>query len=59
VLIIRFASHMITENVQVFWAELQRGEFITDAAVAAGTYRKQGSRWGSPMAVSVLVVGAT
>ena len=36
---------MITENVQVFWAELQRGEFITDAAVAAGTYRKQGSRW--------------
>lgn len=44
-LIIRFASHMITESVQVFWAELQRGEFITDAAVAAGTYRKQGSRW--------------
>ena len=36
---------MITENVQVFWAELQRGEFISDAAVAAGTYRKQGTRW--------------
>ena len=33
-LIIRFANHMITENVQVFWAELQRGEFISDAAVA-------------------------
>ena len=44
-LIIRFASYMITENVQVFWAEMQRGEFITDAAMAAGTYRKQGSRW--------------
>jgi transposase, IS30 family len=44
-LIIRFANHMITENVQVFWAELQRGEFITDAAMAAGTYRKQGTRW--------------
>ena len=44
-LIIRFANRMITENVQVFWAELQRGEFITDAAVAAGTYRKQGTRW--------------
>jgi IS30 family transposase len=29
----------------VFWAELQRGEFITDAAEAAGTYRKQGTRW--------------
>ncbi len=36
---------MITENVQVFWAELQRGEFISDAAVTAGTYRKQGTRW--------------
>jgi len=36
---------MITDNVQVFWAELQRGEFIGDAAVAAGTYRKQGTRW--------------
>jgi len=36
---------MIGENVQVFWAALQRGEFITDAAEAAGTYRKQGSRW--------------
>jgi len=45
VLIIRFANHMITENVQVFWTELQRGEFISDAAVAAGTYRKQGTRW--------------
>ena len=44
-LIIRFANHMITENVQVFWAELQRGEFISDAAVAAGTFRKQGTRW--------------
>ncbi len=31
--------------MQVFWAELQRGEFISDAAVAAGTYRKQGTRW--------------
>src|SRR5687768_5169269 len=36
---------MITENVQVFWAELLRGEFISDAAVASGTYRKQGTRW--------------
>jgi len=45
VLITRFANHMVTENVQVFWSELQRGEFISDAAVAAGTYRKQGTRW--------------
>ncbi len=40
-----FASHMVSEKVQVFWAALQRGEFITDAAAAAGTYRKQGARW--------------
>ena len=31
-LIIRFANHTITENVQIFWSELQRGEFISDAA---------------------------
>ena len=36
---------MVVEDVQVFWAALQRGEFITDAAAAAGTYRKQGTRW--------------
>jgi IS30 family transposase len=41
----RFFRHMISENVQVFWAALQRGEFITDAAEAVGTYRKQGTRW--------------
>jgi IS30 family transposase len=41
----RFANHMISENLQVFWAALQRGAFITDAAVEAGTYRKQGTRW--------------
>jgi IS30 family transposase len=29
----------------VFWAALQRGEFIADAAAEAGTYLKQGSRW--------------
>jgi len=42
---VKFRNHMISENVQVFWAALQRGEFITDAAEAAGTYRKQGMRW--------------
>jgi IS30 family transposase len=41
----RFGNHMISENVQAFWAARQRGEFITDAAEAAGTYRKQGTRW--------------
>ena len=45
VLIIRFATHMISENVQVFWSEMQRGEFITDAAAAAGTHRHRGLAW--------------
>ena len=41
----RFINAHVPEVVQPFWAALQRGEFITDAAVAAGTYRKQGTRW--------------
>ncbi len=41
----RFVNAQVPEVVQPFWAALQRGEFITDAAAAAGTYRKQGSRW--------------
>jgi len=45
VLMARFFNHMVSENVQVFWGALRRGEFITDAAEAAGTYRKQGTRW--------------
>src|SRR6478672_9610107 len=45
VFVVRFLNHMVGEDVQVFWAALQRGEFITDAAAAAGTYRKQGTRW--------------
>ncbi len=36
---------MVSENVQVFWSELQRGEFITDAASAAGTHRHRGLAW--------------
>jgi hypothetical protein len=35
----------VRDVVQPFWAALQRGEFIADAAVAAGTHRKQGTRW--------------
>jgi transposase, IS30 family len=41
----RFVNAQVAEVVQPFWAALQRGEFIADAAVAVGTYRKQGSRW--------------
>ena len=31
---------MVPEVYQLFWAAMARGEFITDAAVEAGTYRK-------------------
>jgi IS30 family transposase len=41
----RFVNAQVPEVVQPFWAALQRGEFIIDAAAAVGTYRKQGSRW--------------
>src|SRR5918998_267280 len=40
-----FVNAQVPEVVQPFWAALQRGEFIADAAVAVGTYRKQGTRW--------------
>jgi DNA-binding NarL/FixJ family response regulator len=41
----QFTNRMDTETFQVFWAALQRGEFISGAAEQVGTYRKQGSRW--------------
>jgi len=40
-----FTDRMLAEMVQPFWAALQRGEFITDAAAEVGTYRKKGTRW--------------
>ena len=41
----RFCYRMVPEVYQVFWAGMAAGEFINDAAIAAGSYRKQGSRW--------------
>ena len=42
----RFVNAQVPEVVQPFWAALQAGAFIADAAAAAvGTYRKQGTRW--------------
>ena len=41
----RFCHRMVPEVYQVFWAGMAAGEHINDAAVAAGSYRKQGSRW--------------
>ena len=41
----RFSYRMVPEVYQVFWAGMAAGEFINDAAIAGGSYRKQGSRW--------------
>ena len=41
----RFSDRMVPEVVQVFWAAMARGEFVTVAAVEAGTYREKGNRW--------------
>ena len=38
----QFSDRMVTEVVQVFWAAMARGEFITDAAAEVGTYRVKG-----------------
>ncbi len=40
-----FTDRMVLERVQPFWAVLQRGELITDAAAEVGSYRKKGTRW--------------
>lgn len=45
VLEVRFGSYMVAEMHQKFWEAMARGEFITDAAQGAGSYRKQGARW--------------
>jgi IS30 family transposase len=42
---VRFSDRMVSEVVQTFWAAMARGEFITDAAAEAGTYRKKAARW--------------
>jgi hypothetical protein len=44
----QFSYRMVPEVYQLIWAAMARGEFITDAAVEAGTYRKQGTRWLVP-----------
>ena len=42
---VQFSGRMVAEVVQVFWAAMARGEFVTVAAVEAGTYRELGTRW--------------
>ena len=41
----QFSKRMNTEVLQRFWAAIQQGMFITEAAQLAGTYREMGGRW--------------
>jgi len=49
---VRFSNAQVAEAIQPFWAALQAGEFITDAAAQAGTkagHPLGGSlRWRAP-----------
>ncbi len=42
---VRFSSQMVPGLVQPFWAALQAGEFLTDAAAVAETHRWRGLQW--------------
>ena len=42
---VRFSKQMIPNLIQPFWAAWQGGEFLTDAAALAGTYRHAGLAW--------------
>jgi IS30 family transposase len=42
---IRFSNKLVAELFQPFWAALQAGEFLTDAAVVAQTHRHRGLAW--------------
>ncbi len=41
----RFSNQLVAELYQPFWAAWQAGEFLTDAAALAGTYRQRGLGW--------------
>ncbi|WP_114451186.1 hypothetical protein [Halopolyspora algeriensis] len=41
-IMVMLSERMVPERVQVFWAALQRGAFIIDAAAGAGTHRGRG-----------------
>jgi IS30 family transposase len=42
---VRFSNQMVPDLIQPFWAAWQSGEFLTDAAWLAGTYRHRGLAW--------------
>src|SRR5215207_555233 len=57
--VVRFSYRMVPEVYQMFWAGMAAGEFINDAAIAAGSYRKQGTRWLAAVGGSDLVEAGT
>jgi transposase, IS30 family len=42
---VRFSNQLVAEAIQPFWAALQAGEFLTEAAALAGTHRHRGLAW--------------
>jgi len=42
---VRFSNQLVPELFLPFWAALQAGEFLTDAAAVVGTHRWRGLRW--------------
>jgi hypothetical protein len=42
---VRFSNQLVAEAIQPFWAALQAGEFLTDAAAVAGTHRWRALKW--------------
>lgn len=42
---VRFSNKLVAELIQSFWAALQAGEFLTDAAAVAHTHRHRGLAW--------------
>jgi transposase, IS30 family len=42
---VRFSNQLVAELYQPFWAALQAGEFLIDAAALAGTHRWRGLKW--------------
>ena len=42
---VRFSNQLVAELYQPFWAALQAGEFLTDAAALASTHRWRGLKW--------------
>ena len=42
---VRFSNKLVAELFQPFWAALQAGDFLTDAAAVAQTHRHRGLAW--------------